>query len=935
MRNNVLVEIQKPDGTWINVSQYRLNRVPVIIDRGRADGENTTPPAQATLTLKNDDGLFSPRNPNSPLFGVIKRNTPLKISRGVDAFGMVTTGAGAAECNDSAALSFLGDLDVRVDLQPRSDVDWNTAGFDLASKFSFTVGQLGWSFIVVGGFLRLAWWPTGTTPAISSDSTVKLSAGSDRRAVRATLDVNNGAAGNTVTFYTAPTMAGPWTQLGAAVVKAGTTTLFDTPSKVRVGAATQATLDTHGHAEATFYAAEVRNGIGGTVVASPNFEGQPLDPAPFTSSNFTDTQGNVWSFNPGTGTARTWWGESSVRMVGEIASLPPKWDQSHKDKSIPITVADVTRRYQQGKQPVNTSLRDYVLKDQTALLSYFPLDGVEGTQYSRNIANTNKNTEFFYNEPLPDKPIFKYGVDMGAPWIGSGMELERTNTTGRMRGDTVSWDSNVAFDFLWQSPALGELSVSLRDYNGQIWTLDLNDIADSGLGQVSYTDPATGPIGFATFAVPEVNDTDLHIGRLQITNNGANIDYAVYIDGTVRKTGTQAGANTNGSAYFTIQYAHANTGQVAVNLAHLITWANASAGAIPAAADVADAALGFTGETAGRRLERICDDAGLPLVTVGDLDDTTRMGPQFAESRMAQLRDCEATDFGMLATDRESNSLWYRTRTDMYNQPVKLTLDYSARVLYPPFEPVDDDTFTRNSVTVSRRNGGSYQIVKTDGPLAAIDPPVGIGQYEDDVTVNVETDAQLAQIAAFRLNQGTLDAARFSSLTVNLQALAGELGQPAADALMAAVLDTDLTDRCAVTNLDAADIPEDLDLLVLGYHEEITNVSWMWEANCAPADLFQVAVFGEDRYGAVGSTLTAGINAAATSFSVSVARTIWTRTSFPWDININGERMTVGGVSGTGPTQTFNPVTRAVNGVSKSHAAGSTVQLWQPARFAL
>lgn len=935
--NKILVEFQQPSGAWIGVSQYRLNRDPVKLKRGRAPREKTTSPAEAEFTLNNPGGIFSLRNPTSPLYGLLKRNTPVRISLGVDSYGMVATGNGRAECNDSAALSSAGDLDLRVDLQPQEGASWSTASFDVASKWDFTVNALGWSFIIVAGQLRFSWWPTGTEPpaATSKSSTASLTAGSDRRTLRVTLDVNNGAAGNTVTFYTGPSVAGPWTQLGAPVVTAGVTSLFDSTSKLRIGSASQTQAQTHGHTEGTFYAAELRSGIGGTVVASPNFEAQEIDAAPIISSNFTDAQGNVWSMGGTTGNARIWWGQVYERFFGETASLPPRWNPAHKDKSVHITASGVLRRYQQGKSPVSTGLRDFVLADQGALLSYFPLSSGEGTQYERNIANTGKYQYNFYNEPLPDKPVFKYGVDMGAAWIGSGMELERTNTTGWMRGDTVSWDSNVAFDFIWQSSSLGELSITLRDYNAALWTLTLNDISDSGLGQVSYTDPSSGPIGFATFAVPEINDTDLHIGRLQITNNGANTDYAVYVDGTLRKSGTQAGVNTYGSAYFTIQYAHANTGQVAVNLAHLVTWANASAAAIPSAASVAAAALGYTGEAAGRRIERVCNDVGIPISFVGDPDDTTLMGVQFAESRIAQIRDAESTDFGILYEPRTSNGLVYRTRESMYNLTAAVVLDYSARVVTPPFEPIDDDEATRNDVTATRRDGGSYRITKTTGPLAATDPPIGIGQYDDEVTVNVETDAQLPAVAAWQLNWGTLDAARYESVVVNLGALKQMVGQSAADALIAQIVAADIGDRLTVQNVDAADIPDDIDLQLLGYTETLTNKTWEWAANCGPYDLFKVAKFGTDRYDADGSILTAAVTSLATSFQVTQAGTsIWTRTAFPFDVNIGGERMTVTNCTSATSPQTFT-VTRGVNGITKAHAAGESVRLWDTPRFAL
>lgn len=926
-----MVELQLPDGKWLNVSSYRLDRDPITITRGKSAGDDRAAPSATGCTLRNTDGLFSLRNPKSPLYGLLKRNTPIRISRGTSAFGMVTTGIGRAECADSAALSFTGDLDIRVDLQPHANQSWATASFDLASKYDFVVGWMTCTLMLIAGRIRLSWFPTGTTPPITSETTVSLAAGSDRRTVRATLDVDNGAGGNTVTFYTGPSTAGPWTQVGPAIVTAGVTSLFDAPSKLRIGAASSTSSYSHGHSEATFYAAEYRNGIAGTVVASPNFETRPLDTAPLSPSNFADAQGNNWSYSGDINAARIWWGRSYVRIVGESASWPPRWDQRHRNKYVQVTAADVLRRYQQGKSPVATGLRDFVLSDQTALLSYFPLSSAEGTQYERNIANTNRNVYNFYNEAFPTKPVFKYGVDMQAPWIGTGMEYERDNG-GWMRGDTVSWDSNIAFDFVWQSQSLGALSVTLYDYNGALWTLALNDIADSGLGVVSYTDPASGPIAFTSFAVPEINDTDMHIGRLQITNNGANIDFAVYVDGTLRKSGTQPAAQTLGSAYFFIQYSHANTGQLAVNLAHLVTWANATPGLIPTAAAVAAAALGYAGEAAGRRIERVAAAGHLPIAFVGNLDKTTLMGPQFAESRLSQIRDAEATDFGILTSSRTANTMLYRTRASMYNQVPVLTLDYAARVVAPPFEPVDDDDQTRNDVTATRREGGSYRITRTTGPLAATDPPIGIGQYEDDVTVNVQTDAQLSQIAAWQLNQGTLDAARYPSVTVNLGAAEVD------DTLEAAIMAADVGDLLRIQNLDDADIPDDLDLLTLGYSETFDNSSWIWTANAAPADMFQVAAFGAQHYDADGSVLTAAITAGATSFQVSKTGTsLWTLTpaAFPLDININGERMTVSGVTGATSPQTFAISARAVNGVSKAHAINSPVKLWSTPRFAL
>jgi hypothetical protein len=110
----------------------------------------------------------------------------------------------------------------------------------------------------------------------------------------------------------------------------------------------------------------------------------------------------------------------------------------------------------------------------------------------------------------------------------------------------------------------------------------------------------------------------------------------------------------------------------------------------------------------------------------------------------------------------------YLGRTLLYNQSAAFTLNYNALQVVAPLEPVDDDQVTRNDVTATRREGGSDRYTVDTGPLSTQDPPDGVGRYETDVTVNPETDGFLEGIAAWVANIGTLDRARWPSVTVNL-----------------------------------------------------------------------------------------------------------------------------------------------------------------------
>lgn len=56
-----------------------LGRDKITITRGRSDWSSDTQPARCTFSLLNTDGRYSARNPNSPYYGSLGRNTPVRI----------------------------------------------------------------------------------------------------------------------------------------------------------------------------------------------------------------------------------------------------------------------------------------------------------------------------------------------------------------------------------------------------------------------------------------------------------------------------------------------------------------------------------------------------------------------------------------------------------------------------------------------------------------------------------------------------------------------------------------------------------------------------------------------------------------------------------------------------------------------------------------
>jgi hypothetical protein len=178
------------------------------------------------------------------------------------------------------------DLDIRAEITPDS---WKPGGnYEIGAKWLSATGNRSFRFLLMGyGGLGLQWSNDGTaTPFRQSTQIIAPPA---KLWVRATLDVNNGAAGNDVAFYTSPD-GSSWTQLGVTETQAGTTSIFASSAILEVGNINSGT--------GTFpfrgriHRFELRNGIAGSIVAQPNFSAQVSG-----VTSFTDASSRVWTVN--------------------------------------------------------------------------------------------------------------------------------------------------------------------------------------------------------------------------------------------------------------------------------------------------------------------------------------------------------------------------------------------------------------------------------------------------------------------------------------------------------------------------------------------------------------------------------------------------------------------------------------------------------------
>lgn len=284
-----------------------------------------------------------------------------------------------------------------------------------------------------------------------------------------------------------------------------------------------------------------------------------------------------------------------------------------------------------------------------------------------------------------------------------------------------------------------------------------------------------------------------------------------------------------------------------------------------------------------------------------------------------------------MSTEVWNTHQWFTA--DAVSGVTSLDLDYAAGHIAPPFEPIEDDQGTRNDVTAERPRGSSSRIVATTGPLSTLPPPDGVGRYDESVTVNVETDEQLADQAAWRVHLGTVDEPRYPTVTVDLTSNPD---------LMIAVAGIESGDRLTVANTPVWLPPGDVETIVQGYGERLTPFEWRWEANTSPGPPWDVTVLDDQRrrVDTAGSELATAITSTQTTFDVVTTAvypwidSVGKPTHFPFDVKVGGEVMTVTDITGTSSPQTFT-VTRSVNGVVKPHDAGSAVNVDRPAVLAL
>ncbi|MFX4294108.1 hypothetical protein [Streptomyces bohaiensis] len=936
------------DDEWLPVSHRHEQAI--VITRGRTSEGDTASPGQASLTLDNKAGRYSPRNPRSPLYGRIGRGTPLRVRLGdlapelepllVDEFARtVATGWGTATSGQAWTMRPGGAPSVTA-----GGASSATSGEFLTDNASTLTGGHIAAAPDVDVVTEVAFGRAGQGIHSEQSVAARIAVRHDPAewtgyAVNVTARVATGRPGGGrvgVNIVRLGPNSGP---LSLPVTVPGLAVVPGRRFAVRVvadGPEIRARVWDPERPEPAVWHSQVRDTVatGGTRLG---LYAARADTGPETRV----TWGPVTVRPPAAP-------DPSIRMLGEVSSWPGRRDLSGADLTTPVTASGLLRRLEQGARPLRSVMRRHIPPLLPA--AYWPMEeGPQGSGWlasgmpgdtpiqARGMDHTQRSADGIPgSDPLPT-------VLPGARLTSSVLRLEPGSSWSvSFLAKFGEWQQDTAWHQIHRHLITGS---QVRSFTLSTWrTADghpglvaqLHDTEDAEIAVWGIHQGAA----LAAGSPPLVGGGWVRIRLAAWPTTGGQVTWRM------EWQSVETGAVWGGShvlapavAGAVSQIATRCGGTPAWHLGHLSVWsvqgetAYLTPGTWPAALGRLVSPAGLPRQAARDALVRHAAAVDVPVTVTGT--STDRLGPYPPGTALDVVRAVEETELGLLTEERDALALAYRTRETRYGRTPDLELDWRDGVLADPFDSEDDDKALANLVTTRRREGSEATHEVTTGPLSTAPAPAGVGVYEDSVDLIVADDEQLPGHAAWRAHLGTWDGLRVSRVSLDLRQ--GRLA-PHRDAILA--LDTGSVVRIAGAPLDIAG-GAPIDLEVLGYTEVISQTEHRIELACAPAGGWTVGgvAGGGDaaphHVDTDGSVLAAPVGAGDTVVHVRATEgPPWIATGspnsdpedVPVDIRIRGEVMTVTHI-GPPSTPAFAPVmsTAQVTVPTTSHAAPALV----------
>lgn len=898
------------NGTWTNVTSYVRRDAEIFISaRGKASEQGTYSPTTCEFALNNRDGRFVNKNPNSPYFGQLPFNIPVRVSVTEDrSFAVLTSDDGSyVHTSDKASLDITGDIDVRIEYEPVKYT--GDDGMILASKYLRTGSDnRSWALLVSkNGYPILRWTTDGTSGTIIDAScTVPLDMSVTPTALRATLDVNNGSGGYTATFYTSTTISDSWTQLGSPVVTtAGTTSIFSGTADLEIGRIDNGLnfgITGFEGLSGRVYGFELYNGIGGTLVAN--------------AAIYSRSRGDlVWS--DGLASANTWLvslaevSPDDFRFYGEIAALPIEADISGSDVYVPIQAADVTRRYGKSGTVIKSALASYfdAYITSESVTGYWKCeDGAQAT----TLANSNPR-----GVPGTFGDV-SFGTPSDLPASAGAVTINSTSSYITLTGRTFGNTGNTCFNWAAKMPSVPAGSTTMLNLTaiaGTVGRVNMSVTATT-FDLAAYDTDGALITSNSTLWTATTSPDHWLLYRIQMQQVGANVqlDIGWYHpgDGVLYGAGALVFAGTAGR-FFQCQIA-GSTGNVGTQFAHFF---QGQFFLDNTTTDYVQAASAFNGETTAARWTRVCSQNDIDGVVVGSTDACEVMNVQPIDTPLNVLYACVDTERSVAYPDRSSAALVFRTRASLMNQ-YGPTVSHTGGDLGPPRpKPANDDGLLRNAVTAVRSDGSTGYATQDTGPNSTALPtatPPGAGIVPGKVSADTYLSERLQDIAAEDVFLGTWDEPRWPAVPVLLER-SPYTGTAAKIRRAHTLSRLDVGDLLTISDLPSYMSPDSASLMIRGMTEVLGNRTWRitWNTSqygpyiannltSSAASRYRVAA-GNAGYVLSGSTLTTTgttFDVVIPTYSKTWGDSFGKPNNFPINVVIGGEVITVGAISTQG-----------------------------------
>lgn len=586
---------------------------------------------------------------------------------------------------------------------------------------------------------------------------------------------------------------------------------------------------------------------------------------------------------------------SDVRFIGEIAGLEPMWDDGLNNVVVTITAAGILTRLEgELNQPLKSvAYRTLSSPDNDAnRVLYLPLEEDSGATA-------------IYSHDSALQASFGGDISFGGDVSASSARLLQFGTNGQIFCSVPAYTSTehkVCFLFRFPEAGLTDGAILFRMYcsGGNVAIIDLVYNTPWTLRINAYSGTALIDSGVVVDWTNWISENEECFMSMEFTQSGANLDVLHLIGNVVTgsvglPTETLTGCTIGRIAFVT----GAQSNCSGLSMGHLIV--GNDTGSFPNyISPTATDALGwqgFAGEVAGRRLERLCTEAGLFLFPIGELDDTIPMGPQTTDALIEQMYQCPDVDGGLFFESRDFFDLTYVPRSYLYNQAPTASLNYSH--VGRGFRPITDTQGVANDVTMNRDGGSEFQYKIPDDDVyhwTTQPPPEGANPRPFSATPNLETDDQLPAQAAWAAHISSWRDKRYPTFTVNTNRSAFSVDDRTAVQL------TDLGRMIAVGTVGSpAWIPYDeVRLLVQGYREYLNQTVHIFEFNATSADAYEV-----EQVDAEGSELCNNITDSGTVLRVSppTLGPAWTTDTddTPFNMQVAGDPFKVDSIATESP----------------------------------